>query len=274
MHIETFIVEKGTDTLALATLKHAKGMSEIGNGLYSFVYGSEGTPYVVKIFRGHDKGYRGWVHALTQIGDLGSLSRYVPQIHKAFLYRHADETYTGITPGYGFKDTMVVYLEPLEGINSPWHNPMEEDYRKRRRTPLARFADKLTKYVDSARDEPSFYWGQLRPVHQDLVALILLAQSAAGGKPEIDIHYANVMRRGNQIRCYGSTFRRLKWQHFSVIVMFLSAAKRTRSKLSNSSSRKRAMLGHWSAISKPMSTLSISWLSSMSKVERFAPLSA
>jgi hypothetical protein len=200
MHIETEILNQDIDTMDYARRKHAKGFRLLGTGLYSAVYGSDATPYVVKIFKGHDKGYRNWIRTLAEVENLRHLSKYVPKIYQVFLYRRPDEFYknTGLDIGYSSQDTMVVYLEPLTGKDTPYVNPKENDYQKRRKTSLARFAEKVTECVDKARCSVRPDWGNLRPVHRDLVSLILLAyeKNRATG---IDIHYGNVMKRGRQV---------------------------------------------------------------------------
>jgi len=192
LEIEKVIVKY--PTMETAIEQHAKGMEQIGSGLYGRVYTSNGTPYVVKFFKGHDSGYRSWIETIAELANTGPLAKYTPKISRVLCYRMPDADYQGEVPGETIHDTWVVYMERLAGYNEQGTiRGAKNDMRIRKFGDLFRNIMYRARYCE---DEP-FDYSKLSPIHRDLIALILIAREKYGSG--CDCHNGNIMLRGSQI---------------------------------------------------------------------------
>ncbi len=161
-----------------AVADHCAGLTELGAGLYSRVYGSEGTPYVVKIMNGRDKGYRTFIRAVTELGK-GFVN--LPKIHRVINYRRADSYYDeDEVPGESSCDVTVFYIEKL----------VEVGHGDRLWRHITRVINILYGVIQQPETIKDF-----RPEHQDLITLLLIAQEQTGLR-WFDLHTGNIMVRG------------------------------------------------------------------------------
>ena len=194
LNIETIYLESSYENAgAVARIEHAEGLTKVGSGLYSQVFTSDDTPYVVKVMRGHDLGYLSYVKMVTELGD----SPYLPKIQRIIHYRFRDDAYEVCDKrGNTTKDAYVFYMEKLE--QPPRRGRCGIDWSDDRPHTVDRFSTTLSRLVNDALAR-ELDWSKLRPKHQDLVALIALAYEQmpySDYGQVVDIHGGNVMKRG------------------------------------------------------------------------------
>ena len=96
------------DLLTRAELEHCHGFNLLGYGLFSRVYGSNDTPYVVKVMRGDDRGYLGYVQLIDELGkDLVNVPRIYRMVHYRFQSR--DAYWPGEIPGRSERDICILH---------------------------------------------------------------------------------------------------------------------------------------------------------------------
>ncbi len=196
MQTEVVIVEEADAALRLiARREHApwckdfdKSFEELGGGLYSEVYGRDDVPHVVKVMRAYDSGYRNYAKT---IATLNTNNPYLPKIFRTIVYQRNDSYYSeGDTPGECGGDAIVYYIERLTNARAPIPGSLECRVR------AAKFVEILKDMLWDARTGGE-QWKKLRPVHQELVWVLIIAMEA-GGKDGFDLHIGNVMKRGSR----------------------------------------------------------------------------
>jgi hypothetical protein len=200
--IETVIVQDPLD-IESAVDGFTHGLEYLAGGLYGKVYGSTGTPYVVKISSG-DNGYYNWVQTVQL---LGQDCVYVPRIHRVVHYRYPSDHdhYLGVKPhkvGHTFHDRLIVIMEVL---TSPLADQVPGSWKRQQN--FRRFVSKISHAArlcadgyayDWVRDRPEVLdWNQFSKRHIELLALLVIARESAGCE-YFDLHTGNVMMRGSQ----------------------------------------------------------------------------
>jgi hypothetical protein len=188
--IETVIVPLGENIKAAVEKEHTQGLVSIGTpSVYGRVYSNGEVNHVVKIGSGGDMGYRSYVQTAAQFRNE---CKYLPNITRAILYRHPDEFYEsrGRKPGEDPIDIFVVYMEKLR-------HPRNTGNCSERGSPVNRFTAVLRELLRQHVYGNNLDWSRLRPVHQDLLTILLLAKEMRQGN-NFDIHYQNAMVRGRQ----------------------------------------------------------------------------
>jgi hypothetical protein len=187
--IETVIVPNHENIRELAEKEHTEGLVSIGTqSVYGRVYSNNEINYAVKIGSGGDMGYRSYVKIVAHFHED---CKYLPKISRAILYRHEDSYYEGRNrkPGEDSDDVFVVYMEKLKHPRTPGYGTGG--------APINRFTYKLSEMLRTHIWSGTLDWSKLRPVHRDLLTILLLAREHREGNG-FDIHFQNVMARGKQ----------------------------------------------------------------------------
>ncbi len=187
MNIDEVHIRHRFDCRDSAIAAHCDGLQCVGTGMFASVWGAEQTPHVVKVMRGRDKGYRAWVETATE---LGKDNPYVPKISDVHHYRAVDADYAeGEDPGHTSEDVFVFYLERLEESRNSIF-----PYKHRH---VYNFISILNSVIRDMRWDDGARFKKLRPVHQDLIMLLLIARDQCD-RGDFDLHTGNVMKRGNR----------------------------------------------------------------------------
>ena len=192
MQVETVYVD--SNAMDRAVKDHCKNLEMLGSGLYGRVFGANSTPHVVKIMRAHDRGYRAWAEVCQAFAQDNS---YMPKIIRAVQYIARDSS-PEHEKGYAPTDCMVFYIEALSKNVS-----YSSDRRIRRSTGFYRVMQRLSDILYSLQqdeDQHGFQYRleQFRPVHRDMLAMLLLAKSQCENRV-FDLHCGNAMMRGRQL---------------------------------------------------------------------------
>lgn len=165
-------------------MKMTQGMAKLGGGLYAKTYGNSETPFVVKVGRMTDRGYRAYLSVMQELG-----------IQNPYLPRILDVTYFTGENAYGEKDVyfsfFAVRMEKLErgDYNYAWSEEGDSPFAQACRIIRAAADDRLSLLkADSVLEEA--------------IAVIQLARDRVYRDHEnvsFDLHCGNVMLRGEQL---------------------------------------------------------------------------
>ena len=173
-----------------------QGLRNIGSGLYAMVYATPDPAVVLKVIKYSDPGYMAYLEVMKRLGEQ---MRYMPKILRVVEFRYRKDVLEEEPPIRG----QLIWLEKLStprltrydgtGLESYPGNDLLDP-------PVKRFVDKIKIIIRRIRQGEKVY---LRPVHQDLIAMLELVlevgkSSSSSGWSRLDLHSWNVMVRGKQ----------------------------------------------------------------------------
>lgn len=166
-----------------------KDLDLVGSGANANVYSASNLDYVVKVFVANDNGYCSWLNTVLE---LGNNNPYLPRIFKIIHLRSTIPTRYPL--GYSFADKFIIYMEQLKTMTQSVVSPRQ-----------ARTVEKCSRkfrwllgHAVVAGKNNKLDWSTFRPVHQDLIILLLIAYTSHEDNC-MDLGLGNVMRRGNRV---------------------------------------------------------------------------
>ena len=167
-----------------------QGLRKIGSGLYAKVYATPDPAVVLKVIKYSDPGYMAYLKVMK---GLGEQMRYMPKILRVVEFRYRKDVPEEEPPICG----QLIWLEKLSTPRLPRYDGTGLDMYPGNDLldpPVTRFVDKIRIIIRRIREGEKVY---LRPVHQDLIAMLELVLEV-GKSNTLDLHSWNVMVRGKQ----------------------------------------------------------------------------
>lgn len=171
------------DDIDEAAGKYSDGLSMLGEGMYAQVFGSNQTPYVIKIMSVNDIGYAAWMKV---IAEFGHEIAYMPKIHHVIQLKLSNPGSVGRPSNV---EKIIICMEKLV-------HPKRNCDDNNRWFTIDRYCSKLKELLYEAQHERLIYQ-RLRPKHRDLITVLMLAKELSGCD-RFDLHSANIMKRGKQ----------------------------------------------------------------------------
>lgn len=166
---------------------HARGCTQIDNGLYGRVYDDRGADQIIKVYSGCDAGYTAYLEVMSE---LSINNPHLPKIHHVVMYKNGGEPQ---------QNASVVYMEKLKPgkIRTEFD---DDGCRKGPPTWHERVVSRVKTIAWAMNSGEEF--PHLNSKHRDLFALLCLArergqQVAPEHGVNWDLHTGNIMWRGS-----------------------------------------------------------------------------